>query len=92
MPSKSRHRKGKYQLPSKKKKGRRSPPAIVSQKKAAPRVEVPVATVPEVAATSPRIPAPAVVKNPELVVELRKIGILAGVMLAALVILVLALD
>ncbi len=89
MPGKSKKRKGKFQPHSKRKKGRRSHPVVVSQQQAAPRAEKAVAAMPEVAATSP---APAVVKNPELATELRRIGILAGIILTALIILALVLS
>jgi hypothetical protein len=88
MSAKSRRRKGRFQPQVKRKKGRQSRPLAVSPA-AAPPVEEAVSTVPEAAVVSP---APVVVKNPEVVAELKRIGILAGVMVVALIILALVLG
>ena len=89
----SRKRKGKYQpLQSKKKKGSKSPATVVSRQETAPRVEEVMAAVSAVDAKPAAAQAPVVVKAPEMLVELRRIGILATVMLATLIILVLVLG
>ena len=94
MPGKSRHRRGKHIVQTKKKKGRRSPPAIVSQQKTVTQSDKPDVIPPKVPAPSPGAvaAAPATVGHSELIIELRRIGILAGIMLATLIILVLVLD
>jgi hypothetical protein len=94
MPGKSRHRKGKHIVQTKKRKGRRSPQAIVSQQKTVAQSDKPDVIPPEVTTPSPGAvaAAPAAVGHRELFIELRRIGILAGIMLATLIILVLVLD
>lgn len=94
MPGKSRHHRGKHTLPSKKKKSRRSPQAAVYQQKAAPQIREPIVAPPKVAAPSPSVPTSmtTTIKYPELLLELRRIGILAGIMLTALILLALLLD
>ena len=85
MPSKSRR-----QLSQRKKgKGRRSPAAKIAHQQAVTQVYKPVSH-PEVS-TSPRVtPTPA--RYPYIITELRRIGILAGIMLAILVVLALLLS
>ncbi len=89
MSGKSRRSRGKHSFQSKKRKGGLSPPTIVTQQQAvAPTVE-PVPT-PEV----PRKSVPAAVtavQYPYILTELRRIGILAGIILAILVVLALIL-
>lgn len=92
MPGKSQKRKGKYHQQRKKKKGRQNTPAVISRQETVIRDEEPVATMPEVTVASPAIQAPTMVKNPELIAELRRIGILAGIILAALILLALVLG
>ena len=96
MSGKSRKRKGRFQPQSKRKKGRRSHPVVLSQPEAAPPAEEATPPVEEkvtaVAEAAAAPPAPTIVKNPEVVAELRRIGILAGTMLTALIILALVLS
>jgi hypothetical protein len=88
MPKSRRHR-GKYALVSKKKKGRRGPQVVTLQQREPAPVEKPVA-VPAKVAHVPSAPVPAVtVINPDLPLELRRIGILTGIMLVVLVLLAL---
>ena len=89
----SRKRKGKYQpLQSKRKKGRQRPEAIVSRQETAPRLEEAVAAISAVDVKPAATQAAVVVKAPEMVAELRRIGILAVVVLATLIILALVLG
>ena len=95
MPGKSRHGKRKHSFQGKKKKGRRGPPGIVPQQQAAIQIDKPVAppgvVAPSASAPTP-MPAPTAVRHPYILAELRRIGILAGVMLVILVVLVLVLS
>ena len=93
MLGKAKHHRGKQQLPSKKKKSRRSRQVVTAQPVVA-SVDKPAAAPPEVTTPSAAAPgpAPAVVKNPGLLVELRRVGILAGIMLAVLILLALLLG
>jgi len=91
----SRKRKGKYQpLQSKKKKSRQSPSLAVSRTSTVLPVEEAAtdigATGVEPVVVQPEMALAA--RNPELLVELRRIGILAAVMLSALIILVIVLG
>lgn len=91
MPGKSRHHRGKYTPPSKKRKDRRSHPAIATQQRTAVQIDEPAITPPEVTAPPESVPPPIAtdVKHPDLAVELRRIGVLAVIMLAALLLLAL---
>jgi len=91
MPSKSRHRKGKYSTQSKRKKGRLSHPTVAAQQQA-------VAQAHEEPAPRSNVPAPpasvptsmvkqAAVRHPYIARELRTIGILAVIMLVILIVL-----
>ena len=95
MPSKSRHGRRKHSFQGKKKKGRRSPPGVVAQRQADIQIDKPVAP-PRVVAPTASVPTPipvlTAVRYPYILTELRRIGILAGVMLAILVVLVLVLS
>jgi hypothetical protein len=94
MSGKSRHRRGRYTVKSKKKQGKRSPPAMVAQQPADTQVEKDVVAPPELNAPSLNTSTvtPAIIKYPHLNSELRKIGILAGITLATLIILSLVLG
>ncbi|MEE8194697.1 MAG: hypothetical protein V3T73_04275 [Dehalococcoidales bacterium] len=94
MPGKSRRHRGKYTPPNKKRKDRRSPPTIAAQQITAVQVSEPAIIPPEVAALPESVPPPIAtdVKHPDLAVELRRIGVLAGIMLAALLLLALLLG
>ena len=91
----AKKRKGKYQpLHSKKKKSRQSPVSAVSRPATAFPVEETAAVI-SATEVEPAIAQPAMAvaaKNTELLVELRRIGILAAVMLSALIILVIVLG
>ena len=95
MPSKSRHGRRKHSFQGKKKKGRRSPPGVVAQRQVVTETHKPVAP-PKVAAPSASAPAQmptlTAVRYPYILTELRRIGILAGIVLAILVVLALVLS
>ncbi len=95
MPGKSRHGRRKHSFQGKKKKGRRGPPGVVTQRQADIQIDKPVAP-PRVVAPSARAPTPmpvlTAIRYPYILTELRRIGILAGIMLAILVVLVLVLS
>ena len=87
MPSKSRRSRGKYSFQSKKRRGRPSPPIIVTQQQAVtPTYEA--VPPPEVSRKSAP-PTITAVRYPYILTELRRIGILAGIMLAILIVLAL---
>ncbi len=95
MPGKSRRRRGKSSFQAKKGKGGPNRPAMLAQQPAtaqthelvsSPNVSVPLARVPTPMAK------PAAVRYPYITTELRTIGILAGIMLIALVVLALVLS
>jgi len=89
MPGKSRQR---HPSRSKKGKGRRSPSAIVAQRQDVAQSHKPVSH-PEVSTPSVTVPTTmatlSTARYPYIVTELRRIGILAGIMLAILVVLAL---
>ena len=95
MPGKSRHDRRKHSFQGKKKKGRRSPAGVVAQQQAVTETPKPVA-LPKVVAPSTSVPTPipvlTAVRHPYILTELRRIGILAGIILAILVVLVLVLS
>ncbi len=94
MPGRAQHSKGKHTPHSKKRRGRQSHLSKVPQQQS-------VSLTSEVSALTKKIvtpltdvatPLPTTVKNPNLLLEMRRVGILAGVMLAILLTLVLVLD
>jgi len=95
MPGKSWQSRRKHSTRSKRKKGRRSPAATVAQQKAIAPAHEAVAP-PRVAAPSASVHTskvtPTTVRYPYIVSELRRIGILAGIMLVILVVLALVLP
>ena len=95
MPGKSRHRKGRHLPQSKKRKSRQRFPAAVAQQQAVAQTREPVSP-PVVSAPSASVPTPmaklAAVRYPHVAIELRTIGILAGIMLIILIILALVLS
>ncbi len=94
MPSKSRHSRGKQSFQGKKKKGKRIPSVTVAQEQASSSTEPP-ATPMRRAAHPPSAPTPPpspAASHPHVAAELRRIGILAGIMLAALVVLAFTLP
>ncbi len=91
MPNKSRHNRGKHSFQSKKKKGQRITPVTVAQEQTASPAE-PAATHTRIATPRPSAPAPTTTSHPHIAAELRRIGILAGIMLAVLVVLAFTLP
>ena len=94
MPGRAQHSKGKHTPHSKKRKGRRSHPSLVSQQQSARLTNEAIALPKKIVTplTNVVTPPPTAVKNPNLLIELRRVGILAGIMLAILLALVLVLD
>jgi len=95
MPGKSRHDRKKHSFQGKKKKGRRSPLGVAAQRQADMQIDKsvapPIMAAPSASAPTP-MPALTAVRHPYILTELRRIGILAGVILAILVVLVLVLS
>ncbi len=91
MPSKSRHSRGKQSFQGKKRKGKRIPAVTVAQEQAVSPTEPP-ATHTRRAAPPLSAPPPPAASHPHVAAELRRIGILAGIMLAALVVLAFTLP
>ena len=89
MPGKSRYSKGKRLSRSKKEKRRQRFSATVARQQVAAQVQKPAA--PSVKEPTP-IPTLTAARYPYVVTELRTIGILAGIMLATLVVLALVLH
>ena len=84
MSGKSRRDRRKHSLQSKKRKSRRSPPATVTQQQPISQTYKPVA--PSVSTPTP-MPTQTATRYPYILTELRRIGILAGIILAILVVL-----
>jgi len=95
MPGKSRHGRGKHPPLSKRKRGRQRFSVAVTQQQAVAETHKPVAPA-KVAAPSASVPTPmpilTPVQYPYILAELRRIGILAGIILAILVVLALVLH
>lgn len=95
MPSKSQHGRKKRSFQGKKKKGRRSPPGVVTQRQVATQTDKPVVS-PKVVTPSASTPTPmpvlTAVRYPYILTELRRIGIIAGIMLVILVVLALVFS
>ena len=93
MPGKSRRSHSKH--PSQRKKSRVSPATIAVQQPAAASTPGPVAAskvaAPATSASTP-IRKPIAIRYPFVTVELRRIGILAGIMLVVLVVLAIILS
>jgi hypothetical protein len=91
MSGKSRHRRGKHSIHGKRKKGKLRHQVIVAQPQAVTQAEEPVsppqAPVPSAKTATPA--APIAIKYPYILTELRRIGILAGIILAILIVLAL---
>ncbi len=94
MPSKSRQSRGKQSFQGKKKKGKRIPAVTVAQEQAVSPTGLPATPVrraaPPLSAPTPTPPPAA--SHPHVAAELRRIGILAGIMLAVLVVLAFTLP
>ena len=87
MSGKSRHSRGKHSFQSKKKRGRLSPPTIVTQQQAVTPTDE---SVPPPKVSRRSVPATiTAVRYPYILTELRRVGILAGIMLAILIVLAL---
>ena len=95
MPSKSGRGRRWRPPQSKRKKGRRSPPAaVIQQQIAAPTHKVASpskVSAPSVGTSAPGV-APTPARYPYVVSELRRTGILAGIILVTLVILAVVLP
>ena len=95
MPGKSRHGRGKRPSQSKRGKSKRHPSATVVQQQVAAQINKPV-TPPKLSAPSVSAPTPratlTAARHPYVVAELRRIGILAGIMLGILIVLALVLS
>jgi hypothetical protein len=95
MSGKSQHGRGKSSLRSKKRRNiRRSNKVEVARPQTVARSDEPAVILPEVTAPPPGIAAavPAGLNYPNLPYELRRIGILSGIILATLVLLALLLS
>ena len=97
MPGKSRHGKKKHSFRDKTKRNRQYSSVATSQQPvAAQTVEPTVAPKPSVPPVS--VPAPAAkaktvtVRYPYIIAELRRFGILAGIMLVVLIVLALIIS
>ena len=90
MAGKSR-RKGKHSLQSKKRKRKQISTLIATQQQAVAQTYKPIAPS-KVAAPPAKEPTPTVARFPHIATELRRIGILAGIMLVTLVVLALVLS
>ena len=88
MPGKSRRGRGKHVPHGKRKKGRRASPPVASQQQAISAAPMP--------APSTSVPAPAATPieahYPYMIPELRRIGILTGIMVVTLVVLALVFS
>ena len=90
MSGKSRHGKGKHSFQGKKRKDRLIPRVAAAQSPAAAPAGEPV---PEVKVPEKPVPATATVAQyPDIFTELRRIGILAGIILAILIVLAVVLS
>jgi len=87
MSGKSRRSRGKHAIHGKRKKGKLRHQVIVAQSQAVTQAEE---SVPSTKKATPA--APVVVKYPYILTELRRIGILAGIMLTILIVLALVLS
>ncbi|MFC1981048.1 hypothetical protein ACFLVN_02240 [Chloroflexota bacterium] len=95
MPGKSRHSRGKSHPQSKKGKAKQRSAGGVIPQQAAAQVSKPAASL-SVSATSVSAPTPTAIpgaaRYPYITAELRRIGILAGIVLIILIVLALILS
>ena len=88
MPSKSRRKRGKHSFQVKKRKGKLTPAPIATEAPVAGQTRVPAAPpparAPSVSAPAPKT-APATAGYPYVASELKRIGIIAAIMLAVLI-------
>jgi len=93
MPGKSRHGKRKHLPQDKKRKGKRSSPGVVASQQAEIQIDKPAAPAQVMApSVSTPVPVPTAARYPYIITELRRIGILAGIMLVILIVLALVLS
>jgi len=91
MPSKSRHGRRKLHRSKKRRKGTPISPAMAAQQQVVAQPDKSVVP-PKVAAPSAGAPTLTLARYPYIVTELRRIGILAGIILVILVVLFLVLP
>ena len=93
MSGKSRHGKKKHLPQGKKRRGRQISPGAVATQQAEIQADKPPAPA-QVAVPSASTPVPvsAVARYPYILAELRRIGILAGIVLVILIVLALVLS
>ncbi|MDD4985311.1 MAG: hypothetical protein PHQ43_05905 [Dehalococcoidales bacterium] len=91
MPNKSRHNRGKHSFQSKKNKDQRITPVTIAQEQIASPAR-PAATPTRIMTPRASAPAPATASHPHIAAELRRIGILASIILAVLVVLAFTLP
>ena len=92
MLGKSRKQKGKYKQQGKSKKDRRSPQDTGFRQEITTRAEETAGIIPEATVPTPAAKIQLVPRNPELLSELRRIGIFAGIVLSALILLAIVMD
>jgi len=94
MPGKSRHDKRKHPHHSKKSKARQRHGAMPLQQQAVAETPQPAATISRLPSSkAPASPAASrVAQHPYITTELRRIGILAGIILVILIVLALVLS
>ncbi len=95
MPGKSRRKRKKYSIQSKRNKGRPSRPSVLGLQPAVAQtrepVSSPIVSVPSASVPTP-VAKPAATRYPYIATELRTIGILAGIMLVILIVLAKVLS
>ena len=95
MPGKSQRSRRKHSVSGKKKKGRRSPAGVVAQEQAGIQIDKPVTparvALPALSTSAP-LPRLTPLRHPYILTELRRTGIIAGIMLIVLVVLALVLS
>ena len=94
MPGKPKHGKGKYSFQSKKKKAKPGPasriaqqPVTIQTEESAPQPSAPTPSI----HTPPAMVIPTAARYPFIAIELRTIGVVAGIMLAVLILLAVIL-
>ncbi len=92
MPGKLQHGQGKRSSRRKRGKSRQSPSVIAAQRQPVAQAYKPVSRPAVTASSHVPISTLTAVQHPYIVSELRRIGILAGTMLAILVVLALVLS
>jgi len=92
MPGKSRHGRKKHLPQGKKRKGRQGSPGAVAPQQAEIQADKPAAPAQVAPSASTLVPAPMVTRYPYILAELRRIGILAGIVLVILIVLAIVLS